>query len=93
MFDLIYSKGAVRNLKPNPEIHIKVMNDLNVKSEECFIFEDSLIGVEAANAAGIDVAVMYDKYSDGNREEINKRVKYKFNNFNELLNSVKMENF
>ena len=84
------SKGAVRNLKPNPEIHIKVMNDLNVKSEECFIFEDSLIGVEAANAAGIDVAVMYDKYSDGNREEINKRVKYKFNNFNELLNSVKM---
>lgn len=93
MFDLIYSKGAVKNLKPNPEIHIKVMNDLNVKSEECFIFEDSLIGVEAANAAGIDVAVMYDKYSDGNREEINKRVKYKFNNFNELLNSVKMENF
>lgn len=93
MFDLIYSKGAVRNLKPNPEIHIKVMNALNVKSEECFIFEDSLIGVEAANAAGIDVAVMYDKYSDGNREEINKRVKYKFNNFNELLNSVKMENF
>ena len=93
MFDLIYSKGAVRNLKPNPEIHIKVMNALNVKPEECFIFEDSLIGVEAANAAGIDVAVMYDKYSDGNREEINKRVKYKFNNFNELLNSVKMENF
>lgn len=93
MFDLIYSKGAVRNLKPNPEIHSKVMNALNVKPEECFIFEDSLIGVEAANAAGIDVGVMYDKYSDGNREEINKRVKYKFNNFNELLNSVKMENF
>lgn len=91
-FDLIYSKGAAKELKPNPEIHIKVMNTLNVKPEECFIFEDSLIGVEAANAAGIDVAVMYDKYSDGNRDEINKKAKYKFNNFEELLNYVKMEN-
>lgn len=91
-FDLIYSKGATKELKPNPEIHIKVMNTLNVKPEECFIFEDSLIGVEAANAAGIDVAVMYDKYSDENREKINKRVKYKFNNFEELLNYAKMEN-
>lgn len=92
IFDLIYSKGAVKELKPNPEIHIKVMNTLNVKPEECFIFEDSLIGVEAANAAGIDVAVIYDKYSDGNREEINKRVQYKFNNFEEIFNYVKTEN-
>ncbi len=91
-FDLIYSKGAVKELKPNPEIHIKVMKTLNVKPEECFIFEDSLIGVEAANAAGIDVAVIYDKYSDGNREEINKRVQYKFSNFEEVFNYVKTEN-
>lgn len=91
IFDLIYSKGAAKELKPNPEIHIKVMNTLKVKPEECFIFEDSLIGVEAANAAGIDVAVIYDKYSDGNREEINKITKYKFKDFEELLNYIKME--
>lgn len=91
MFDLIYSKGAVKELKPNPEIHIKVMNTLNVKPEECFIFEDSLIGVEAANAAKIDVAIIYDKYSDGNRKQINEKAQYKFDNFQELLNYVKNE--
>ncbi len=91
IFDLIYSKGAAKELKPNPEIHMKVMETLNVKPEECFVFEDSLIGVEAANAAGIDVAVMYDKYSNGNREEINKRTKYKFKDFEELLDYIKME--
>lgn len=91
IFDLIYSKGAVKELKPNPEIHIKVMNTLNVKPEECFIFEDSLIGVEAANSAGIDVAVIYDKYSDGNREQINEKAKYKFKDFHELLDYVKEE--
>lgn len=90
-FDLIYSKGAVKELKPNPEIYIKVMNTLKVKPEECFIFEDSLIGVEAANSAGIEVAVMYDKYSDGNRQQINEKAQYKFNDFEELLNCVKNE--
>lgn len=90
-FDLIYSKGAVKDLKPNPEIHIKVMNTLKVKPEECIVFEDSLIGVEAANSAGIDVAVIYDKYSDANRKEINQKATYIFNNFEEVLNYLKRE--
>lgn len=90
-FDLIYSKGAVKELKPNPEIHIKVMNTLGVKPEECFILEDALIGVEAANAAGIEVAAMYDKYSDGNREKINEKAQFQFNDFEELLDYVKKE--
>lgn len=90
-FNLIYSKGAVKELKPNPEIYIKVMNTLNVKPEECLIFEDSLIGVEAANAAGIEVAVMYDKYSDGNRMKINEKAQYKFNDFEEVYNAIKKE--
>lgn len=90
-FDLIYTKDDIKELKPNPEIHIKIMEKLGVKPEECLIFEDTLIGVEAANAALIEVAVMYDKYSDGNREEINKRVNYKFNDFNEVINFVKKE--
>lgn len=90
-FDLIYSKEDIKELKPNPEIHIKVMNELGVEPEDCLIFEDTLIGVEAANAARIDVAVMYDKYSDGNREEINRKAKYIFNDFDEVIKYVKKE--
>lgn len=90
-FSIIYSKGAVKELKPNPEVHYKLLNELKVKPEECLIVEDSLIGVQAANNANIDVAVMYDKYSDGNRNEINKLSQYQFDNFNQMLNYIKKE--
>lgn len=90
-FSIIYSKGAVKELKPNPEIHYKILNELKVKPEECLIVEDSLIGVQAAHNANIDVAVMYDKYSDGNRNEINKLSQYQFDNFNQMLNYIKKE--
>lgn len=91
MFTLIYSKGAVKELKPNPEVHYKVLKELNVKHEECLIVEDSLIGVEAANNAKIDVCVMYDKYSDGDRKEINELAQYRFDDFEEMLNCIKDE--
>ncbi len=91
IFSLIYSKGAVKELKPNPEIHYKILKELNVTKEECLIIEDSLIGVEAANNASIEVAVIYDKYSDSNREEINKLSQYQFKDYNEMLNYIKDE--
>ena len=91
IFTLIYSKGAVKNLKPDPEIHYKILQNLDVKKEECIIVEDSLIGVEAANNANIDVISIYDKYSDYNREEINKLSQYRFNDFKEMLEYIKQE--
>lgn len=91
IFSIVYSKGAVKELKPNPEIHYKILKELNVKKEDCLIIEDSLIGVEAANNAGIEVAVIYDKYSDFNREEINKLSQYQFKDYTEMLNYIKDE--
>lgn len=91
IFSIVYSKGAVKELKPNPAIHYKILKELKVKPEECLIIEDSLIGVEAANNANIEVAVMYDQYSDGNRDEINNLCQYRFNDFKEMLNYIKEE--
>lgn len=90
-FSLIYSKGAVKQIKPNPEVHYKILKELNVKPEECLIVEDSIIGVEAANNANIEVAVLYDKYSDCNREEINRLSQYQFQDFKEMLRYIKNE--
>ncbi len=90
-FSLIYSKGAVKQIKPNPEVHYKILKELNVKPDECLIVEDSIIGVEAANNANIEVAVMYDKYSDCNREEINRLSQYQFQDFSEMLKHIKNE--
>lgn len=91
MFSIVYSKGAVSELKPNPEVHCRIMKELGVKPEECLILEDSLIGVEAANNAEIEVVVMYDKYSDASREEIIKLSQYQFKDFDELLEYAKKE--
>ncbi|MCI8384055.1 MAG: HAD family phosphatase [Clostridia bacterium] len=90
-FTLIYSKGAVKEQKPSPEIHHKILEKLELKPEECLIIEDSLIGVESANNANIEVAVIYDKYSDGKRKEINQLSQYQFKNFEEMLLYMKSE--
>ena len=90
-FTLIFAKDAVKELKPNPEVHIKIMTELKVKPEECLIIEDSLIGVEAAKNAGIEVVALYDKYSDADRDEINEIANYHFDNFADLLKTIREE--
>ena len=90
-FSLIYSKGAVKCLKPDPEIHYMIMEKLNVSKEECLIVEDSLIGVEAANNAGIECITIYDKFSDSNRDKINKLSIKQFLNFDEMLETIDKE--
>lgn len=51
-FDLIYTGVDVKYGKPSPEIYLKAMAALGVKSEETLIFEDSEVGIQAAKAAG-----------------------------------------
>ena len=34
---------------------------------------------------------MYDKYSDGDREEINKLADYRFSSFDEVINQIVVE--
>ena len=75
-FSLVYTREDVSQMKPDPEIYLKAMNTLGFEPSECLIFEDSLIGAEAAKASGAEVAVVYDKYSDDEREEINKLADY-----------------
>ena len=90
-FSIIYAKNDVNAIKPNPEVHGKIMKKLHVKPEECLIVEDALVGVEAANNANIEVAVIYDKYSDSNREKINQLSQYQFKDFEEMLKEMKKE--
>jgi len=55
MFDTIVDGPRVSKPKPNPQIFLKAADDLGVKPEHCVVFEDSLSGVKAANAAGMKV--------------------------------------
>ena len=90
-FDIILAKEDVEKRKPDPEVHLKILEALNVKREEALVIEDSLIGVEAAKNASIECAVIYDKYSDSEREEIKNLSQYYFNDFNEMLEQINNE--
>lgn len=90
-FSILYTKEDAREMKPNPEIYLRVMKELNAAHADCLIFEDSLIGIEAARNAGIEVVAMYDKYSDAEREQINALSDYQFTHYDEVLAVLEAE--
>ncbi|WP_300711076.1 HAD family phosphatase [uncultured Brachyspira sp.] len=49
LFDLVLTGNDIEKKKPNPEIFYKCMEHFRVKEEESIIFEDSEVGLEAAN--------------------------------------------
>ncbi|MDD7914333.1 beta-phosphoglucomutase [Polaribacter ponticola] len=50
-FDAIVDGNNVTKAKPDPEVFLLAAAQLNVKAEECVVFEDAVAGVQAANAA------------------------------------------
>ena len=50
--DLIVSNQDVENGKPDPEMYLKAMHNLNVNPSECLILEDNEHGIQAAIASG-----------------------------------------
>lgn len=52
LFDIIITQEDVSKKKPDPEGYVKAMKTLAVLPEKTLIFEDSDIGVEAAQKAG-----------------------------------------
>lgn len=50
-FDAIIDGNNVTKAKPDPEVFLLAAEQLNVKPEECVVFEDAVAGVQAANTA------------------------------------------
>ncbi len=84
-FDLIIARDDCVEIKPHPEVFIKILSTLGVEAKDALVFEDSLVGVEASRRAGIECCVVYDKYSDHEREEINAIADHIIDSFEELL--------
>lgn len=87
-FTAIYTREDVSSIKPSPEVHEKLMADLGLTKEDCFIFEDSLAGVEAAKAAGIPVGVIYDRYSEGDREKLRDMGDFRYDSWQDVLETL-----
>mmetsp|Transcript_3537 Transcript_3537/g.6467 ORF Transcript_3537/g.6467 Transcript_3537/m.6467 type:complete len:306 (-) Transcript_3537:121-1038(-) len=61
---------AVLKGKPAPDIYLEAAKRLQVKPEECLVFEDALSGVQSGNAAGCRVVAIPDpRYSKEERRK------------------------
>lgn len=85
LFSLVLTREDVENIKPHPEMYLKAMQHFELNRSECLIFEDSLIGVEAAVNAGIDVVAVYDQYSQHELEQIKQKAQFYVEDYAQLL--------
>lgn len=57
-FDEIVAAADVDRGKPDPEVFLKAAAKIQVKPEDCVVFEDSVSGIEAGKAAGMKVVAL-----------------------------------
>ena len=63
-FDAIVSSDSVTKCKPDPEIYLTAAARLGLAAGECIVFEDAMVGIRSAKAAGVDhVIALTTSYS------------------------------
>lgn len=60
VFDVIVTSDDVKNPKPSADIYNRALKNLKMRPRDVLAFEDSIAGVQAALAAGIDTCVVWD---------------------------------
>lgn len=54
-FKVIVNSSHIQKGKPDPEIYLKAANLLGVEPKHCLVFEDAVVGIQSAKAAGMKV--------------------------------------
>jgi beta-phosphoglucomutase family hydrolase len=54
-FKVVVNSSHITKGKPDPEIYLKVASLMNVSPENCLVFEDAVVGIKSAKAAGMKV--------------------------------------
>ena len=57
-FQAVINSSHIRKGKPDPEIFLTAAKELGVPANHCLVFEDSVVGVTAAHAAGMKVVAL-----------------------------------
>ena len=53
LFEIVITQDDVQNSKPAPDLFLLAAERMNVNPQKCLVFEDSLLGIEAAQMAGM----------------------------------------
>ncbi len=54
-FKAVVNSSHIKKGKPNPEIYLKTASILGIAPQNCLVFEDAVVGINAAKAAGTKV--------------------------------------
>lgn len=57
-FRVVVNSSHIKRGKPDPEIFLKTAEALHSNPVDCLVFEDSLVGIAAAKAAGMTVIAL-----------------------------------
>ena len=63
-FDFVLAGDVVEKKKPDPEVYLLGLKKGGLKAEECIVVEDSHNGLLAAKAAGMNVVVTTNHYTE-----------------------------
>jgi|LSQX01.3.fsa_nt_gb HAD superfamily hydrolase (TIGR01509 family) len=63
-FDFVLAGDIVMKKKPDPEIYFLALKEADIEPRECIVIEDSRNGLLAAKAAGMNVIVTTNHYTE-----------------------------
>ena len=61
-FDVVITADDIKNPKPHPETFLKCAELMGVNPKECVVFEDGILGMQAAEKAGMMVIDVNDYF-------------------------------
>ena len=64
-FDEIVTSDIIKEGKPSPAVYLYAAQRLGVDPANCLVFEDTFVGVTAAQGAGMKVAVITTMHAEG----------------------------
>jgi len=62
LFDIVITADDIKNPKPHPETFLTCANLMNVQPKDCIVFEDGILGIQAAETAEMMVVDVNDYY-------------------------------
>ena len=63
-FDVVVTADDVWRGKPDPEVYLTAADAIRIAPARCVVFEDALVGIEAARAAGMRVIGVSTAHTD-----------------------------
>lgn len=61
-FDILVSSNDIEHPKPHPETFLKCAALMGIPPQQCQVFEDGILGIEAAHKAGMKVTDVREYY-------------------------------